>query len=252
MGLNWIHNLSSALVGSAGPRPLTLSNLMEEMRSGDDPGSISARLGQLSQKMDLAGREARSDLESGRWSLDFATLLQRQVDLYHQLASTLQRLCQHSQWSLEECEGLASLGQQLARLAGQLEQDFRSGSPRCTGCGSQCGPYCEACGLRPLIWDALPEEYAEVPVSAGPTVQNLYWQLMGLLDGQCSFEQLEQGLDAFSLEIDPLRSADLAAVQELDQGLDSLYLGLETGRTRHLLDGWQHLCQGMSQLSQLA
>lgn len=248
MGLNWIHNLSSALGGSADQRPLTLSAVLEELRSEPLSLRLRPRLERLSQKMSVASEEVWSDLDSARWSPQFAACLQQQIEVFDELASYLQRLSDAAAISASDIDQLARLGQHLANLAQRLDDDFRSQSSRCTGCGSQCGDFCDECGLTPLIWDALPEEFSDFPAQGGANFQALYWQVVGLLEGRSGLDDLQQALDDLCLEIEPIRAVDLPALSTLDQALDTLYLGLESRRTSHFLGGWRRLCEGMLQL----
>ena len=222
---------------------LNLATVLEEMRCPSPSDRLRLDLGQLSGQMQSAAEPMRADFLAGNWSADFAPCLTAQLECYEELAEVLGQLSQAERFTQEDLDLVWELAQELRQLADAVSKAFRCEKPRCSNCGAACGDYCQACGLTPLIWDVIPQEYEDMPAGGSASLQEVYGRIVALLEGRCRLQELEQAIDQARRESGYVQGA-------LSRSLEQLTVGVRSRRTSHLVLGWGMLCRAVHEADQ--
>lgn len=222
---------------------LNLVNVLEEMRCPTPSGRLRLDLCELSNHMESMAGEMRADFLAGNWSADFIPCLTAQLECYQELAEVLGQLSQADRFVEDDLELVWELAQELRQLADAVSKAFRCDRPRCSNCGAACGDYCHSCGLTPLIWDVVPDEYEEMPSGGSASLQQVYWQIVALLEGGCRLHEVEQAMDQARREPGLVQGM-------VSKSFEQLAIGLRSRRTSHILAGWAMLCRAMHEADQ--
>lgn len=222
---------------------LNLETVLEEMRYPVPSDTLRLSLRELSSHTQSSAEQMAREFSAALWSPDFAPLLSAQLECYGELAEVLGQLSQAERFVQEDLDLVWELSQELRQLAEAVSRAFRCEKPRCSSCGAACGDFCQDCGLTPLIWDVIPEEYEEMPDGAALSLQAVYAQIVGLLEGRCRLQEVEQALDQARREFS-------FAGGMVAKSLEQLSAGLRSRRTSHILLGWGLLCRAMREAAQ--
>ena len=228
--------------GQDSPRPLTVSAVLEELEdyeSGKEPAELACRLEALGQQVVAAAAQISLDLGQEAWSPVVSQLLATQLEGYEGLEMWLRRAGRRvvEGISVEDVlENVAQLQQQIR----EASQSLARPSWRCPCCGGpERAEICPRCGVQPLLWDRLPDEEDDCEtIVSGLRAQALYCLVVRVLEGRAPLSELARCLHTTAAEVAQLGRL-VGDLEGLEDGLEMLFLAVQSRRVSHLLGGWQ-------------